>query len=495
MKIRPLHMIDLYKTRHIDFYGPDLKWIYENSTPRSSKYLQDIPGVDKKIVLFGNQYLIKWYLMEVWTENFFKQPKEKVIAEYQNRMDGCIDAGYPVGHFEKLHDLGYLPLLIKSLPEGTVVNPGIPYYTFQNTHDDFAWLPGFLEDVMSNLVWRASTSATISRRYKQIAMRYANETTDDNSYVDFYFHDFQLRSTGGIQDAMLSGAGHLISFKGSDNTPAMDYLQDYYNADPKKEIIGCGVVANEHSTVCAGGRENEFANYKKWITETFPNGVISLVSDTWNLWRVITEYMVALKDDILKRDGTVVIRPDSSPKTPFEIICGDKEAAPNSPEHKGVIQLFWEIFGGKINKKGYKEIDSHVKCIYGEGISLPLLIKIYDKLKEMGFAANNIVFGIGGGSFLYGNTRDTLGWACKATACRIGDEYREIFKEPITDSGLKKSAKGLLRVNKVNGEFVLKDQCTFEEEQGGELIPVFKDGKLLKDWTLQEVRDNLAQYL
>jgi nicotinamide phosphoribosyltransferase len=495
MKIRPLHCIDLYKTQHINFYDQGLSWIYENSTPRSAKYMPKVEGIDDKIVLFGNQYLVKWYLMEVWNKSFFQLPKEQVIAEYKRRMDSCLGAGnYPTHHFEALHDLGYLPILIKSLPEGSVVNAGIPYFTIQNTHPNFAWLPGFLEDAMSNLIWRASTSATISRKYRLIAEHFAKQTTDDSSYVDFFFHDFQLRSTGGIQDAMLSGSGHLISFKGSDNTPAMDFLEDYYNADPTREIIGAGVVANEHSTVCVGGKDKEFDNYKKWITVTFPKGIISLVSDTWNLWNVITNHLAKLKGEILARDGKVVIRPDSSPKTPLEIICGDPEAPEGTPENKGAIQLLWEIFGGKVNNKGFKELDPHIGLIYGEGISIPLLIKIYKRLAELGFAANNVVFGIGGGSFLYGMTRDTLGWACKATACVVNGEFREIYKDPITDSGMKKSAKGLLRVDKINGEFVLKDQCSEEEERGGELKPVFLNGKILKDWTLQEVRDNLAQY-
>ena len=197
-------------------------------------------------------------------------------------------------------------------------------------------------DTISNLIWRASTSATISRKYKQISLKYARETTDDQTYVDYFTHDFQLRGTGGIQDAMMSGAGHLINFLGSDNTPAMDFLEDYYGATG---LIGCGVVANEHSCVCSGGKENEFDNYKKWITETFPKGILSLVSDTWSLWNVITNYLPRLKDIIMARDGKVVIRPDSSPKTPLEIICGDPEAPQGSPQNKGVIQLLWEIFG------------------------------------------------------------------------------------------------------------------------------------------------------
>jgi len=492
MKPNPITTIDLYKTNHINFYDEKLSMIYQNFTPRSTKYLPKVDKTDDKVVLVGLQYYLKYWLNEVWNNEFFNKPKSVVIDKYKRRMNGCLGEGnYPFYHLENLHDLGYLPLSIKALPEGSVVNAGIPFFTIKNTHDDFSWVPGFLEDTISDLIWRTATSATISRKYKQVAMYYAKETTDDYTYVDYFYHDFQLRGTGGVQDAMMSGAGHLFNFYGSDNVPAMDFLEDYYNADPTKEIIGVGVVANEHSCVCSGGKENEFKNYQKWITKTFPKGILSLVSDTWSLWNVITNYLPKLKEEIIKRDGKVVIRPDSSPKTPLEIICGDPEAPIGSPEYKGAIQLLWEIFGGKTNKKGYKELSEKISLIYGEAISVQLADKIYKKLKEQGFAANNVVFGIGSGSFLYGITRDTCSWACKATHCIIDGESREIFKDPITDTGMKKSAKGLLRVDKINGEFVLKDCCTPEEEAGGELKEVYRDGKLLVDQTLQEIRERV----
>lgn len=493
MKNNPLTTIDLYKTNHIRFYDEKLTKIYQNFTPRSSKHLVKIEGTDDKVVLFGLQYFLKWWLGEVWQREFFNKSVEYSVGRYQNRMDGCLGTNnYPVEHFKKLHALGYLPISIKALPEGSVVNAGVPFFTITNTHDEFAWLVGFLEDTISNLIWRAATSATISRKYKQIGMKYAKETTDNAGYLDFFFHDFQLRGTGGIQDAMLSGAGHLCSFLGSDNTPAIDFLEDYYGASG---FIGGGVVANEHSCVCSGGKENEFDNYKKWIFETFPTGILSLVSDTWSLFNVVTNYLPKLKEGILKRDGKVVIRPDSSPKTPLEIICGDPDAGVGSPENKGVIQLLWEIFGGQINKKGYKELDSHISCIYGEAIQLPLLKKIYERLKEMGFAANCCVFGIGSGAFLYGTSRDTLSWACKATYCIVDNKIGEIWKDPATDSGSKKSAKGLLRVDLVNGEYVLKDCCTPEEESGGELKEVFLNGKLLIDQKLSDIRARVAASL
>jgi nicotinamide phosphoribosyltransferase len=292
---------------------------------------------------------------------------------------------------------------------------------------------------------------------------------------------------------MLSGFGHLVNFYGSDNTPAMDLAEDYYNANPNNEIIGCGVPANEHSCVCAGGKDNEFDNYKKWITQDFPNGIVSLVSDTWDLWNVVTNYLPRLKNEILARDGKVVLRPDSSPKTPLEIICGDPDAKLDSPEYKGVVELLWDIFGGQVNGKGYKELDSHVGIIYGEAIQLELLNKIYERLKEKGFAANTCCFGIGSGAFLYGISRDTLSWACKGTACIRNGVLHEIWKDPITDSGMKKSAKGLLRVDIINNEYTLKDCCTPEEEAGGELKEVFLNGKLLIDWTLKQIRDRVSQ--
>jgi nicotinamide phosphoribosyltransferase len=496
MKLNPIHAVDFYKTNRIKFHEEGTDLLYENFTPRSVKYLPKIEGIDDKIVLFGAQYFIKYFLIDLWNTEFFQKPKEQVIKKYKRRMDSSLGEGIvDVKHIEELHDLGYLPLKIKAIPEGNCVNAGVPFFTIRETKKGYFWLVNYIEDALSNLVWPCSTSATIARRYKLISLKYAKQTCDDVSFVDYSLHDFQVRGNRGMQDACMSGAGHLLSLTGTDNIPAIDFLEDYYNADCEKEYIGGGVIANEHACVCAGKKENEFLNYKKWITQTFPSGILSLVSDTWNLWRVVTEYLPSLKEDIMKRDGKVVIRPDSSPKTPLEIICGDPEAPVGTPQNKGCVQLLWEIFGGSVNNKGYKELHPSIGLIYGEAISMPLLDKILARLQEMGFASNTCFFGIGSGAYLYGITRDTLSWACKATAGSVNGEFREMFKDPITDSGMKKSAKGLLRVDKINGEFTLKDQCTWEEESGGELIPVFENGNLVKDWTLAEIRSNLAQYV
>lgn len=495
MKLIPQHAIDFYKTNRIKFHEEGTELLYENFTPRSTKYLAKVEGLDDKIALVGLQYFLKYFLIDLWNSEFFNKPKDEVIKRYKRRMDTSLGKDIVnTKHLEDLHDLGYIPLLFKSLSEGTLIKEGVPYFTIKETKKGYFWLVNYIEDALSNLIWPTATSATIARRYKQIGLKWAKKTGVDLSIVNYQFHDFQCRGNRGMQDSCMSGFGHLCSFTGSDNVVSIDFAEDYYNADADKDYIGGGVVANEHACVCAGGKENEFANYEKWICEVFPTGILSLVSDTWSLWNVITNYLPKLKDKIMARDGKVVIRPDSSLKTPLEIICGDPEAKEGSAENKGCVKLLWEIFGGTVNNAGYKELDSHIGLIYGEGLSVVLVDKILARLEEMGFASSNCFMGVGSGAYLFNVTRDTCSWACKATATSVNGEFRETYKDPITDSGVKKSAKGLLRVDLVDGEYVLKDQCTWEEEAGGELKPVFKDGKLLLDQSLAEIRERLSQY-
>lgn len=230
-----------------------------------------------------------------------------------------------------------------------------------------------------------------------------------------------------------------------------------------------------------GEKEGEFETFKRLITETYPTGIVSIVSDTWDLWKVITEFLPKLKQTILERDGKVVIRPDSG--DPVKIICGTEW-------RYGVVELLWNIFGGTVNKKGYKELDPHIGVIYGDSITLDRAKLILSKLREKGFASSNIVFGIG--SYTYQNmTRDTLGFAMKATSGVVKGKRVDIFKDPITDDGTKKSAKGLLRVELDNYGFVVYDQQTEEQEKQGWLQTVFLDGQLIAETTLEEIRERL----
>lgn len=227
--------------------------------------------------------------------------------------------------------------------------------------------------------------------------------------------------------------------------------------------------------------------FKRLITEIYPNGIVSIVSDTWDLWKVLTEYLPNLKNEVLNREGKVVIRPDSG--DPADIICGNPKGKTEA-EKKGVIQLLWEIFGGKTNAKGYKELDSHIGAIYGDSITLERAKAICERLKQKGFASTNVVLGIGSFTYQY-NTRDTFGFAMKATYGEVNGVGREIYKDPITDDGTKKSAKGLIKIEKTEGGYIMKDQVSWEEEQQGELKEVFKDGELSINDTLQEIRNRV----
>jgi nicotinamide phosphoribosyltransferase len=253
-------------------------------------------------------------------------------------------------------------------------------------------------------------------------------------------------------------------------------------------MIGGSVAATEHSVMCSGSKDGELETFKRLITEVYPLGIVSIVSDTWDLWKVCTEYLPALKTDILKRDGKVVIRPDSG--DPVRIICGNP-AAKTEAERKGVVELLWEVFGGTITGKGYKLLDPHIGAIYGDSINIDRATRICEGLKAKGFASQ-VVLGIGSFTYQY-NTRDTFGTAMKATYVVIDGEAREIFKNPVTDDGTKKSATGLLQVKKQNGKYVLYDKVSWEEEKQSELKTVFKDGKLVKDFTLKEIRSVLEE--
>lgn len=227
--------------------------------------------------------------------------------------------------------------------------------------------------------------------------------------------------------------------------------------------------------------------FRRLVCDVYPKGIVSIVSDTWDLWKVLTEYLPKLKSEIVNREGKVVIRPDSG--DPVDIICGNPNGK-NKNEQKGVIELLWETFGGTINKKGYKELIPQIGAIYGDSITVARAEQICERLKLKGFASTNVVLGIGSYTYQY-NTRDTFGFAMKATYGEVNGEGREIFKDPITDDGTKKSAKGLMKIELQNGVYTLIDQATWEQEKQGEMKEVFKDGKLLIDQTLTEIRNRI----
>lgn len=493
MPINPLTAIDFYKADHRSQYPKGTKYVYSNFTPRSSRLFQGSSLYDEKIVFFGLQGFIKSFLIELWNKEFFEKSKDEVIGKYKKRMDTSLGEGaIKMDHIEDLHDLGYLPIKIKALPEGSCVNIGVPLFTIINTQPKFFWLTNYLETVLSCEIWKSCTTATIAREYRKIMEKYATETMSPDAIIQFQCHDFSMRGMSCLEDARKNGAGHLLSFTGTDSVTSIDYLEENYNSDSSKELIGCSVPATEHSVMCMGGENSEIDTFKRLITETYPSGIISIVSDTWDFWKVITEYIPQLKSEILSRTpnalglSKVVIRPDSG--DPFKIICGDEDAEVGSPAYLGAVECLWNTFGGTKTENGFMELDQHIGLIYGDSITMERADKILKRLAEKGFASSNIVFGVGSYTYQY-NTRDVFGIAMKATWGVVNDEPREIFKDPKTDSGTKKSAKGLLKVTQdSNGNFHLKDSCTLREESESLLKTVFFDGKLTKEVTLSEVR-------
>ncbi len=481
-----LHLADGYKVDHRSQYPVGTEMVYSNWTPRKSR----IEGVDK-VVSFGLQYFIKKYLQENFDRDFFNRPKADVLAEYKRRINTYLGPeAITFEHIEALHNLGYLPIEIKALPEGTKVPIRTAMFTIKNTLPEFFWLTNFLETIMSCVIWLPCTSATISHEYHKILNRFAELTGADPDFIPFQAHDFSFRGMAGLEAARMSGAAHLLNFAGTDTIPAIDFLERYYGADAEQELVGVSVPATEHSVMCMGTQVDEVDTFERLIKEVYPKGIVSIVSDTWDFWKVITEYLPALKETILNREGKVVIRPDSG--DPVKIICGDPEAAPGSPEYKGAISCLYETFGGRLTKKGYKQLNEHIGLIYGDSITLERCQAICEQLEAKGFASSNVVFGIGSYTYQY-VTRDTFGFAMKATYGEVEGRGREIFKDPKTDDGTKRSARGLLQLSvNAEGELMMEDQVTRDQEQGGALETVYKDGKLLIERSLHEIRDTLG---
>lgn len=490
----PLFAIDFYKVDHRRQYPEGTTEIYSNFTPRYIKSNHSLSeDYDNQVVVFGIQSFIKDYLIEQWKWLFFDKPKNLVIDEYKDLIQTALGIeDFDCSHIGALHDLGYLPIKIKAVNEGFRVPIGVPVLTIVNTHPDFYWLTNYLETIISASLWKSITSATTAFEFKKVLTKYAKLTGADESLVKFQAHDFSFRGMSGWNDATLSGAAHLTSFQGTDCVSAIDLLNHHYNGNATCAMVGSSVPATEHSVMCCGGSEGEFETIKRLITEVYPEGIVSIVADSYNFWQTMTVYLPSLYKEINDRQGKVVIRPDSG--NPVNIICGDLCEVSDSPAHKGAMQLLWETFGGRINSAGYKELNPKVGLIYGDAITLDRAALILQILQEKGFASTNIVFGVGSFTYQY-VTRDTFGFAMKATSAVINGERKAIFKDPVTATGgqPKKSAKGLLKVTLDNetSRLVLESDVSEEEEDGGYLETVFHDGELIYTTDLAEIRHNL----
>ena len=486
-KINSLLLKDFYKAVHSEMLNPGMTKSVSYYTPRKSR-VNRWP----KVVNFGLQMFIKNWLIDEFNENFFNRPEDEVVAEYKRVLDNAMGKDiYDINKVRKLHKLGYLPIEIISIPEGVEVPMRCPIFGITNTHDEFAWLPQALESLISAEVWYPMITATVGHTYRQIVDKYYNLTCDNDIPHRRALGNFDFRGDMGVDAALKAAAGWLMSFVNTATVPAIPFMEQMYNCNCTKEEVGFGAVSTEHFVMCsnfaADGDERTFL--KRLLTELYPNTSFSCVCDSYDYWNVVENILPSLKDEIMAHNGCFLVRGDSGD-------CVDVVT-------KTVFKL-WELFGGTVNTKGYKVLDPHVKALYGDSITVERAEKIYQILMENGFAASNVSLGVGSFSMhcieedgmLKPFTRDTFSSCIKACDAIINGKEYPIFKDPKTDretgDGFKKSQRGACRVFLKDGELTYEDGLTYEESLKNNIMqPVFRDGKLLVDYTIKQVRNQL----
>lgn len=537
IRINPMHYKDAYKEYHKICLPEEMEYSTSYFTPRKSRVKEW-----KNVVVHGYQALIKQRLIDDWNENFFYRDCDEVVEEYARTIDNTMRT-CDRERVKKLWELGYLPIEIYALPEGTLCPMHVPFFCIRNTHPEFAWLPQALESMISNELWKPMVTATVGHTYREIVNYWYNRTCEDTASRAGALGNFDMRGDAGYSDALFCASGWLLSFVNTATVMATPYMEAMYNCDCTKEVVGRGANSTEHFVMCSNSaidtvnnpdetyeykdidprRERVFL--KRLLTEISPNESVSAVCDSYDYRNVVTEIIPTLREEILNHntlDGkpcTLLIRGDSG--DPVEIVTWTVREA-----------WKYELPGNRINSKGYKELDPHIKIIYGDSIQIKTAEKIYKILESEGFAASNVSLGVGSfsmhciieeeevdfnpsssmGKFLKRlfpgafkgvmgifkpHTRDTFSSAIKAQNAIIGGVELAIYKDPKTDretgAGFKKSAKGCCRVFKgINGKLTYMDNLTFEESLNDNLlVPVFRDGKLLVDQSLSEIRARL----
>lgn len=480
-------MCDFYKLAHRMMYPSKTEKVYSTWTPRTSR------TECKEVVAAGFQPFL-YDLTDFFKENFFDEDWSYIRERYKRFVRHTLGVQHPeTKHLEDLHELGYLPIAVHALPEGTVVPVRTPVMTIQNTDERFFWLTNYIETLASCELWQIATSATTANQYRKLFEQYAMKTVGNISFVPFQGHDFSMRGMGGVLAAAKSGLGHLFSFAGTDTCPSIDAAEHYYLANIEKELVGTSVNASEHSIQCSYDTDEEYL--ERLLFEVHPTGIVSIVVDGRDYWNVVTNILPKLKDRIMQREGKLVIRPDSG--DPIKIICGDPEGY-STAERRGSVEMLYEIFGGKINELGYKELDSHIGLIYGDAITFERAREILTRLEAKQFASTNVVFGIGSFTYQY-VTRDTYGFAQKSTLVVIDGNEKHISKDPKTDDGTKKSQRGRVAVFRnydTPERYVWQDGFSLNGLiPGNLLIEIYRDGRFVgKRQTLSEIRARLREH-
>ena len=497
----PLLIIDFYKATHDSQYPEGIKYIYSPGTPRLSR----LTGVDE-ITYFGGQAFCKEYLIKAFNEYFFNRPEEEVVKEYNRVLSATLGAGaYSDRKIRDLHRLGYLPIVMYAIPEGKSTKVGVPQSVFMNTHEDFAWLTNTLETAFSAYIWHIQIAVEVGKRYRKIVDKYRELTCGDEVRSARLLGDFSMRGQHHPESAITSSAGWLLSFLNTATVPAIMWLEDNYLCDCSIDEVGFGAISTEHSVMCSNFSVDgdEITQVKRLLTEIYPNHSFSMVSDSYDYWNLVDNILPQCKEEIMNHNGFIAIRGDSG--DPVEVVT------------KTVFKL-WEIFGGTVNSKGYKVLNPHVKALYGDSITPQRCEAIYKILEENKFAISNVSLGVGSFSFMcleendfidtydangdptkievwnYSPyTRDTFGYAIKATYGVDKDMNDIMIQKQPKALAWKKSPKGCIKValdgqSYTDGHSVTEAHGTSAENL---MEMVFFNGKMIKEYTLDEIRNNM----
>lgn len=460
-------LADAYKYAHHKFYYPGTTQIYS--------YLESRGGMFDETIFFGLQYFLKEYLQG---PAFIQQDLDEADGFLQ-QVFGRDDV-FDKSKFQYILDKynGHLPVKIKAVAEGTAVATSNVLMTIENTDPECYWLTNFLETLLMQ-VWYPCTVATLSNQIRKVITQFYCETATEGAEagIDFVLNDFGFRGVSSVESAKIGGAAHLINFSGSDNLAGSGMAINYYNA---QKVHGLSIPATEHSICTLLGRDGELEIFKH-VLHSFPTGTIACVSDSFNIFKACKEYWgTELRDEILNREGTLVIRPDSG--DPIMTLLE-------------IFGILFETFGFTTNAKGYKVLPPQVRVIQGDGVNYAEIINIYNALKANGISAENLVLGMGG-ALLQKIDRDTQKFALKCSNAVINGQEVAVEKNPtemdaqgnITPS-FKKSKAGRLKLVKINGIFKTISQQE-HLELADELHTVFENGKLINNITFEQVKAN-----
>lgn len=445
---------DSYKTSHFVQYPQGAEFV--------SSYIESRGGVHASTVFFGLQMFIKQYLTKPIT-----------LADIDEAEMICAAHGVPFNRDGWMHILtahnGYLPLEIEAVPEGTEVPTGNVLVQVINTDPTCAWLTSYIETALLRAVWYPTTVATVSKACQNIIARYLDETADNLNGLPFKLHDFGARGASSEETVAIGGLAHLVNFMGTDSFSALIAARRFYGAD----MAGFSIPAAEHSTITSWGRDGETAAYANMLKQFGgKDKLVAVVSDSYDIWNAIDNLWGGeLKAEVETMGGTLVVRPDSG--EPVEVV----------PE---AIERLMVKFGYTTNAKGYKVLPACVRLIQGDGVCAASIEAILAEMKKRGLSADNVAFGMGG-ELLQKVNRDTQKFAMKASAICINGEWRDVYKDPVTDQG-KRSKKGRLALTKINGQFQTVARNSINPI-ANELVTVFRNGKLITEYTFDQVRN------